>query len=589
MMSSCASIQVNIDSGDEATLARRWDLAHRIGPAMAATFAVLARVRCTAPSGWPRGTPWTRRAPSRCWRRADSPRTGPTTCSRRALMLVHEDDDSCEPVAVPITFGEWIDEGIAGRRATLADLEYHCTTLFPPVRPRGWLEVRWLDCLPAGLAEVASAAVTALLIDEEAGDGGARGVRRRRQPRVVGHHREPRHAGPRAGRGRRLAAHRSRRGRSSASSAPRVLGRGRRRRRRALAGQGSVAGRRPGGAARGGCHGARPGRSARPRCGRERHHRRAGRRPRRVARSLPRHPRAVRRDGAATPARHPDVAAALGPRPRGELRGHLARPRARRRSDAHRASTTSTTPSSSRATCGRPCRCSTSRPPAPTATPCAVAPSSSSTTADLAEDGAVRLTRDGFVHRMVAQHEHQHAETLLAAIQLLPPDEGHVLTAPPTPAARVTPPAEVLVPGRHVPDGQRRPRRARQRAAGARGRRRRRSGSTRHRSPTASTGTSSRTAGTTSPRWWSDSGWKWRQEAALVAPQFWRRDGDGWARLRFGTVEPLPDDEPVQHVGWYEADAYARWAGRRLPDGGRVGEGRRVRSRHGRQPAVAMG
>ena len=67
------------------------------------------------------------------------------------------------------------------------------------------------------------------------------------------------------------------------------------------------------------------------------------------------------------------------------------------------------------------------------------------------------------------------------------------------------------------------------------------------------------------PRWWTDAGWKWRQEAGLVAPQFWRRDGDGWARLRFGTVEPLPDDEPVQHVGWYEADAYARWAGRRLP------------------------
>jgi glutamate--cysteine ligase len=86
------------------------------------------------------------------------------------VMLVHEVDDRCEPVAVPITFGEWIDEGIADRRATLSDLEYHCTTLFPPVRPRGWLEVRWLDCLPAGVAEVASAAIAALLIDEDSAD-----------------------------------------------------------------------------------------------------------------------------------------------------------------------------------------------------------------------------------------------------------------------------------------------------------------------------------------------------------------------------------------------------------------------------------
>jgi iron(II)-dependent oxidoreductase len=50
-----------------------------------------------------------------------------------------------------------------------------------------------------------------------------------------------------------------------------------------------------------------------------------------------------------------------------------------------------------------------------------------------------------------------------------------------------------------------------------------------------------------------------------VAPQFWRRDGDRWARVRFGVVEPVRDDEPVQHVGWHEADAYARWAGKRLP------------------------
>jgi iron(II)-dependent oxidoreductase len=49
-------------------------------------------------------------------------------------------------------------------------------------------------------------------------------------------------------------------------------------------------------------------------------------------------------------------------------------------------------------------------------------------------------------------------------------------------------------------------------------------------------------------------------------PQFWRRDGDdGWSRLRFGWREELPSDEPVQHVCWHEADAYARWAGKRLP------------------------
>jgi iron(II)-dependent oxidoreductase len=67
------------------------------------------------------------------------------------------------------------------------------------------------------------------------------------------------------------------------------------------------------------------------------------------------------------------------------------------------------------------------------------------------------------------------------------------------------------------------------------------------------------------PRWWTPEGWQHRLEAALVAPQFWRRDGDRWLRRRFGVVEPVPGDEPVQHVCWYEADAYARWAGKRLP------------------------
>lgn len=66
-------------------------------------------------------------------------------------------------------------------------------------------------------------------------------------------------------------------------------------------------------------------------------------------------------------------------------------------------------------------------------------------------------------------------------------------------------------------------------------------------------------------RWWTDAGWAWCTEAPLSHPGFWRRAGAGWERRRFGRWEPLPDAEPVQHVCWYEADAYARWRGRRLP------------------------
>ena len=64
------------------------------------------------------------------------------------------------------------------------------------------------------------------------------------------------------------------------------------------------------------------------------------------------------------------------------------------------------------------------------------------------------------------------------------------------------------------------------------------------------------------PRWWSERGWAHRQEAGLVAPQFWHPDG---TRTRFGHVEDIPADEPVQHVTYFEAEAYAAWAGARLP------------------------
>jgi iron(II)-dependent oxidoreductase len=68
--------------------------------------------------------------------------------------------------------------------------------------------------------------------------------------------------------------------------------------------------------------------------------------------------------------------------------------------------------------------------------------------------------------------------------------------------------------------------------------------------------------GYATPRWWSSPGWAHRTEAGLERPQSWGPDG---TRTRFGVVEELPPDEPVQHVTFFEAEAYAAWAGARLP------------------------
>ncbi|MEO6084912.1 MAG: SUMF1/EgtB/PvdO family nonheme iron enzyme, partial [Umezawaea sp.] len=174
-----------------------------------------------------------------------------------------------------------------------------------------------------------------------------------------------------------------------------------------------------------------------------------------------------------------------------------------------------------------------------------------------------KLLDGGFAFGMIVQHEQQHDETMLATHQLRV--GAPVLDAPPPPPGAPLPHAEVLVPGGHFTMGT---------STEAWALDNERPAHQAHTDPffidTAPVTNAQYAAfvdagGYTDERWWSEAGWAHVQHAELVAPRFWERVGAEWYRDRFGVVAPVVPDEPVVHVSFYEAEAYAKWAGKRLP------------------------
>jgi len=176
MMTSTASVQVNLDAGPQDGWAARVRLAHALGPTMIAIAA-------NSPLLGGQFTGW-RSTRQRVWSQLDSARCGPilgvngddpaSDWARYALkapvMLVH--NPNATPVTDWVPFADWADGRVllGGRRPTHADLDYHLTTLFPPVRPRRWLEIRYLDSLPEAVWPAVVFTLVTLLDDPVAAD-----------------------------------------------------------------------------------------------------------------------------------------------------------------------------------------------------------------------------------------------------------------------------------------------------------------------------------------------------------------------------------------------------------------------------------
>lgn len=196
MMCSTASVQVNVEAGihgDAAThssgtpngvvpvhgFEERWGLLHAVGPALVAAFAN-SPCRAGRRSGWKstRQAAWLDLDPARvgvppCRPGQDVPSAWTQWALDAPVMMIRRPQGSWAAPA-GLTFRTWLQLGrgaIADRSpATTDDLAYHLTTLFPQVRPKGYLEVRFVDAQPGGWWSVPPAVIGALLGDSAAAE-----------------------------------------------------------------------------------------------------------------------------------------------------------------------------------------------------------------------------------------------------------------------------------------------------------------------------------------------------------------------------------------------------------------------------------
>ncbi|MHA6764628.1 ergothioneine biosynthesis glutamate--cysteine ligase EgtA [Streptacidiphilus sp. PAMC 29251] len=176
MMRATASVQINVDAGDESDSSTgyrfRWALLHRLGPVLVAAFAN-SPLWQGRPTGWrsSRQAVWANMDPGRT--RPPSPHGDPRTdwahyALDAGVLALRRPEPESWTAPPELSLRSWLHGTQAGPPPTLGDAEYHLTTLFPPVRPRGWLELRMIDAQRGDDWIVAALLVTALLDDPSA-------------------------------------------------------------------------------------------------------------------------------------------------------------------------------------------------------------------------------------------------------------------------------------------------------------------------------------------------------------------------------------------------------------------------------------